>query len=307
MFQPLASTPHRGRLCARRRTCCYAPTAASVIAVLLLPACESNPNGGGNPLDPNVPPVTAGNWYRPAASATWQWQLQPNADGDINTTYDVDVYDIDLFDADQAVITALQADGRRVICYFSAGSYEDFRDDAASFDPADLGNTLDGFPDERWLDIHSAGVHAIMLDRLDLAKAKACDGVEPDNVTAFENNSGFAITATDQLAFNRFLANAAHQRGLSIALKNDLPQVADLLDYFDFAVNEQCNEFDECAVYDAFIQAGKPVFNAEYAEPYVNDPAARANLCADAANQDLRTLVLPLDLDDSFRFACDDQ
>ena len=58
----------------------------------------------GNPeptelLDPDAPPITEGDWYRPMVETTWQWQLQPNADGGINTTYDVEIYDIDLFDA----------------------------------------------------------------------------------------------------------------------------------------------------------------------------------------------------------------
>ena len=54
-----------------------------------------------------------------------------------------------------------------------------------------------------------------------------------------------------------------------------------------------------------FIAAGKPVFNAEYADPFVNDAEARDQLCASAQALNLRTLILPVDLDDSFRFSCD--
>ncbi|MCH8253536.1 MAG: endo alpha-1,4 polygalactosaminidase, partial [Planctomycetes bacterium] len=50
---------------------------------------------------------------------------------------------------------------------------------------------------------------------------------------------------------------------------------------------------------------GKPVFNAEYADEFVNDASARAGLCEAALAQNLRTLVLPIDLDDSFRFSCE--
>jgi hypothetical protein len=237
---------------------------------------------------------------------TWQWQLQPNADGDINTSYDVDIYDVDLFDVPTSIIQELQGAGRRVICYFSAGSFEDFREDSGEFLPSELGSTLEGFADERWIDIRSTNVHRIMRERLDLAVSRGCDGVEPDNVTGFENDTGFNLTATDQLAFNRFLANAAHERGLSVALKNDLEQIEDLVDYFDFAVNEECFEFEECDVYATFATAGKPVLNAEYASAFVNNAAARADLCNDARGRNIRTLVLPLDLDDSFRFSCDE-
>ncbi len=268
-------------------------------------ANEADTGDGG--LDSDVAPITDGDWFRPGVETTWQWQIQTRDGAAINTSYDVDVYDVDLFDVDESQIAALQEEGRRVVCYFSVGTFEDFREDADAFAPADLGNTLDDFADERWLDVRSTSVHAIMLARLDLAVAKGCDGVEPDNVTAFSNDSGFAdITATDQLAYNKFIANAAHERGLSVGLKNDLDQIDALIAYYDFAVNEQCHEFDECQVYDAFIDAGKAVFNAEYLQEYVDDPESRDQICADAAEQGLRTLVLPVDLDDAFRLSCDE-
>lgn len=252
-------------------------------------------------LDPDAPPVTNGNWYRPAVSATWQWQLQ----GEVNTSYDAEVYDIDLFEVPQATIDALHDDGRRVICYFSAGSVENFRPDHGDFLKTDSGRKLDGYPDERWLDIRSANVHEVMKARLDLAVSKQCDGVEPDNVTAFLNKTGFDLTATDQRAYNRFLGNEAHLRDLSVALKNDLEQVDVLLDYFDFQVNEQCHQYDECEALYPFIDAGKPVLNAEYRSLWVDDATERDAMCATALSEDFRTLVLPVDLDDAFRFPCD--
>ena len=257
-------------------------------------------DGGTTDLDSTLDPIT-GEWYRPTVATTWQWQLQ----GTINTTYAVDLYDIDLFDTPGTLIASLQASGKRVICYFSAGSFEDFRSDAASFRSQDLGNPLGGFADERWLDIRSASVLAIMEARLDIAVDKGCDGVEPDNMDGFTNNTGFNLTPGDQLTFNRTIANEAHERGLSVGLKNDLDQISDLIAFFDFQVNEQCHEYDECAALDAFITAGKPVLNAEYDPELVSDAAARAQLCEAARNRNFRTLILPLDLDDSFRFSCD--
>jgi hypothetical protein len=252
-----------------------------------------------------MPPITDGSWYRPAVTTTWQWQLQPNAAGNINTTYDVEVYDIDLFDVPDSVISDLHAQGRKVIAYFSAGTYESFRSDAGEFQPSDIGNTLEDFADERWLDIRSDDVRRIMLARLDYAVLRGFDGVEPDNVDGYANDSGFPLTAADQLAFNRFIANEAHKRNLSVGLKNDLDQITELVAYFDFAVNEQCHEFDECERLEPFIDAGKPVFSAEYADRFVSVPLVRSQMCAESLNQNLRTLVLPLDLDDSFRFSCD--
>jgi hypothetical protein len=251
-------------------------------------------------LNPDVAPITEGNWYRPKPLVSWQWQLT----GVINSSYDVEIYDIDLFETEKGLISALQTSGHKVICYFSAGSYEEWRSDAEQFNENDLGNALDGWPGERWLDIRSSHVHELMKSRLDLAKEKGCDGVEPDNMDGYTNNPGFNFTARDQLAFNRFIANEAHLRDLSVALKNDLNQIEDLVDYYDFAVNEQCFQYSECNLLAPFIDADKAVLTAEYQSEYIENSAARDELCVDALSKNFSTLILPLDLDDEFRFAC---
>ncbi len=242
--------------------------------------------------------------WMPRASDTWQWQLS----GTVDTRYDVAIYDVDLFDTPRATVAALHAQGRRVLCYFSAGSAENWRPDYARFAAADIGNPLDGWAGERWLDIRSTNVRTIMTARLVEAVAKGCDGVEPDNVDGFEpdNRSGLSFTAADQLAYNRFLASEAHRLNLAIALKNDLAQIPALMGDFDLAVNEQCHEYDECAAYRPFVAAGKAVLNAEYRAGYrTNAGGERDRLCTAARAEGLRTLVLPVALDGSFRFACD--
>ena len=247
-----------------------------------------------------TPTATSTAWV-PSVNDTWQWQLS----GTINTSYAVTVYDIDLFDAPASTISLLKNRGTRVVCYFSAGSSENWRSDFSRFQASDMGNALDGWAGERWLDTRSANVREIMKARLDLAKSRGCDGVEPDNVDAYTNSPGFPLTATTQLDYNRFLAREAKARGLAIGLKNNVDQVAALAPDFDFAVNEQCNEYSECGVYTAFTQAGKPVFNAEYMSQWVTDATRRANLCSVSRANGIRTLVLPLDLNDSFRHSCD--
>ena len=239
----------------------------------------------------------------PQLNDTWQWQLT----GTIDTSYDVTVYDIDLFDVPDSVFATLHGQGRAVVCYFSAGSAEDWRADYSQFKPADLGNKLGGWAGERWVDTRSANVRAIMKARLDKAKARGCDGVEPDNVDGYKpaKKTGFPLTYATQLDYNRFLATEAHARGLKVALKNDVEQVADLAPSFDFVVNEQCHQYKECGGYSAFTNAGKPVFNAEYKKTWRDDANARAQMCADARAANLRTLVLPVKLNDAFRYSCD--
>ena len=115
------------------------------------------------------------------------------------------------------------------------------------------------------------------------------------------NNSGFNLTATNQLAFNRLIANEAHSRGLSVGLKNDLDQINELVDYFDF---EQCFEYSECETLAPFITNGKVVLNAEYQQEYVNSTTLRETMCSQSLNMQFSTLILPLELDDEFRFSC---
>jgi hypothetical protein len=51
--------------------------------------------------------------------------------------------------------------------------------------------------------------------------------------------------AADQIRYNTFLANAAHARGLSVGLKNDLDQVKTLQPLFDWALNEECVRYND--------------------------------------------------------------
>lgn len=268
------------------------------------PNPDPEPTPDPEPIpDPDPNPDPAPNpepWYKPAVMDTWQWQLQ----GTINTSYSVNIYDVDLFDTSMQQITSLHEQNKKVICYFSAGTYEDWRDDANEFTASDLGNPLDEWPGERWIDVRSDNVRDIMKARLITAKDKACDGVEPDNVDGYTNNPGFSFTAIDQLDYNIWLASEAHKQGLSIGLKNNLDQVSDLVSHYDFAVNEQCFQYKECALLTPFIDAEKPVFNAEYKKIYINDQDARDALCLDANNRKFSTLILPLALDDSYRWSC---
>jgi hypothetical protein len=262
---------------------------------LLLIAVAMAACGGGNRGTlPDAEPAPGDDVWHPAPGTSWQWQLS----GTLDTTLDVAMYDVDLFDAPDAAISALNGRGVIVICYFSAGSHEDWRSDAGDFPTAALGEPLDGWPGERWLDVRDGGVRDVMRARLDRAVARGCDGVEPDNVDGYANSSGFPLTADDQLDYDRFLATEAHLRGLSVGLKNDLDQVGDLLASFDWALNEECAAFDECDRLAPFVAAGKAVFHTEY-----GDEALAATVCPGANDRDLDTLIKHLELD-AWRVAC---
>lgn len=186
------------------------------------------------------------------------------------------MYDIDLFENDAAVVADLHAAGRVVVCYLNAGGWEEWRPDADRFPKEVLGQPLDEWPGERWLDIRQLdALTPILGARLDLCQEKGFDGVEPDNVDGYANDTGFALSYDDQLRFNRWLSAQAHARGLSIGLKNDLDQIGDLVDDFDWALNEECFYYEECDALQPFIEAGKAVFHVEY-EPDTSEFCDRA-------------------------------
>lgn len=221
---------------------------------------------------------------------SWQWQLTEALD----SSHDVAVYDVDLFRVDADVVTGLHDEGRLVICYFSGGSFEGWRPDADAFPPEVIGRQLDGWPDERWLDTTSGVVRTVMEARLDLARDLGCDAVEPDNMTAWDANSGFGINPTEQLDYNRFIADAAHERDLAVALKNDTEQVAELVDWFDLQVNEECAFYNECDTLAPFVDADKAVLHAEYVDDFADAPALAAQVCG--VEPGLSTIVKTWDL-----------
>ncbi len=247
---------------------------ASMIAVLLIvvagisasPASARplrKPAGGPLGAALGLPaPVACPGCYAPALRTSWQWQLQHRVD----TSVDVKMYDIDM-DVKASVVSALHADHRKVVCYVSVGSWENWRSDAGAF-PKVVKGRSNGWPGEKWLDIRRLGILGpIMQARFDACASKGFDAIEFDNVDGYQNRTGFPLTAADQLRYNVWLANQAHARGLSAVLKNDLGQIGTLLPYFDFALNEQCHQYHECAKLSKFVDAGKAVFGVEYKLP----------------------------------------
>ncbi|MFD0314477.1 endo alpha-1,4 polygalactosaminidase [Streptomyces flavalbus] len=257
------------------------PILLVTLLALLLAGCAASPDGE----DP-------GPRWRPGPGTPWQWQLS----GRLDTSVDVPVYDIDGFDHDADTVAALHRDGRKVICYLSTGAWEDFRPDADDFPDAVLGRG-NGWEGERWLDIRRTDVlEPLMADRLDMCAEKGFDAVEPDNMDGYRNRTGFELTAADQLRYNRLIARLAHERGMSVGLKNDLGQIPELVDDFDFAVNEQCAQYDECARLTPFIEADKAVFHVEYELP------TRA-FCPEARRLDLSSMAKKYELG-AWRRAC---
>src|SRR5436190_7457997 len=176
-----------------------------------------------------------------------------------------------------AAVAAIHTRGAKAICYIDAGGAESFRPDFPQYDAFNtncggclFGKPIGGFRNEFWLNINNdRGQRDFILGRigarLDRCVANGFDGVEMDVVDAWSNNTGLTISPDTQLLFNTALANLAHSKGLTVALKNDVEQVPDLAPYFDYAINEQCQQYSECGNYSTyFAPANKAVFQVEY-------------------------------------------
>ncbi|MCX4747935.1 endo alpha-1,4 polygalactosaminidase [Kitasatospora sp. NBC_01287] len=273
---PSASAPGAGT---------HSPSAPPAPSGSASPAPASNPASAPatGPASPGGPGQAL--WH-PAPGTSWQWQLS----GTVDQSVDAPVYDIDGFENDASVVASLHAKGRKVICYINVGAWESFRPDASSFPSSVLGSS-DGWKGEKWFDIRQISVlQPLLAKRFDMCKEKGFDAVEPDLLEAYSNNSGFPVTADDQLAYNKMIAQLAHQRGLAVALKNDVDQVPQLVDYFDFSVDEQCAEFQECDGLTPFIKQGKAVLHVEYNVP-------NSQYCAQSKQLQLSSMEKHLNLD----------
>ncbi|CAM9841958.1 unnamed protein product, partial [Ascophyllum nodosum] len=169
----------------------------------------------------------------------------------------------------QSTIDTLHENGKYVVCYISIGSWEEWREDARAFPAEALGQPLSPpFEDELWLDVNNEDLRAIMVARVQQASSMNCDGIEPDNMDVYlysEASAGFDISEAEQIVYNTWFADTVHDHGMVVGLKNSVELLADLVDSFDFAINEQCNEYNECRDYNTtFLEQDKPVFNVEY-------------------------------------------
>lgn len=240
-----------------------------------------------------------------AAAATW-WKPQPGISFAIllsvapkTITTSAAVVDVDLFDIDKATVTALKKQGKKTVCYLSAGSWENWRPDAAKFPAVVLGKAYDGWAGEKWLDIRRWDVLGpIMRARLDLCRAKGFDAVDPDNVEDVDtwgDVTGFHLKRADNIAYIRRLAAEAHVRGLAFGLKNasELSRYASVMSVVDFTVTEDCFKQGWCADSKNFVVAHKPVFALEYTDNKIDFAA----FCKQAKALNLSPLLKRRNLD----------
>ncbi|MDP4281660.1 MAG: endo alpha-1,4 polygalactosaminidase [Bacteroidota bacterium] len=211
--------------------------------------------------------VDADLYWTPLPQTSFQYQLS----GTVDTTVTARVFDIDAFEATPELVARLHKMGKKVIGYISVGTYENWRPDTALFPKEVIGNVVEGWPGEKWLDIHQISKLAPVLKaRLDMVKSKGFDAVEADNIDGYENLTGFAITQKEELVFAKWLADEAHNRGLSIGQKNASMLAGDLFSFYQWALVEDCFIYGECDFFQPYIEQKKAVFSVEYTDDSVD-------------------------------------
>lgn len=249
------------------------------------------------PQDELPAPVASAAAWRPAMNTRWQIQY---VDEPVDVNIEADVYKIDLFDNSARAVAAIKRRGKRAVCYVNVGAWEAWRPDAKQFSRRLLGKAYQGWPRERWLDIRRIDELApVMLARLDLCRDRGFDGVLFDNLDLYLQDTGFKITAADQLRYIVWLANEARRRGLAVGINNNPQQVPQLTPYVDWAFAESCFSQGWCNELAPIAAAGKPVIVVEY----VDDPVKVRALCGQALALRFTLIMKKRELD-AFRQEC---
>jgi hypothetical protein len=243
------------------------PTATKAPTV----APAATPTATPIPPTATVQASPAGGWWKPTPDKpiAWHWQLSQEFSYPRDVIPGVTVYDIDgeLTSADTVAKLHALDPNIKVICYIDAGVYETYRSDANRFPQSVIGNADTGWDGSYWLDVRQTDVLLpIMKDRMQKwCKDKGFDAVEPDETEVWSNNPGFPITKDQNNFYNQKIAELAHSLGLSVGLKGNTSEAPELWSYFDWTLNEQCWQYQECdSLKQSFLDHGKAVFNIEY-------------------------------------------
>lgn len=248
---------------------------ALVLGLAIGLAKRRDDNAAQSHFDPSNNKIERAMWV-PNPGDTWEYQtrnrLKSKADLkerslERNPT-GAAVFDIDLFQNDKALIDELHANGTKVICYFSAGTAELWRQDASYFPQHAQGLGQVKKMGSRWLNINDGTVQQLMRKRIDLAANKECDAIDSAFIDAYQwpvEGTGFSITEDDAIAYVKMLAEHAHHKNLAFGLRRAPDIAARLMEDVDFSVCESCSKTNDCKAYQKFLDAGKPVFHVEYA------------------------------------------
>ncbi|KAJ7641204.1 glycoside hydrolase family 114 protein [Roridomyces roridus] len=109
-------------------------------------------------------------------------------------------------------------------------------------------------------------IATILNGWIDDCASKGFNAIEPDNLDTFTRSNGL-LTADNNLALAKLFTDHAHSLGLLVAQKNtgdELGSTGKSAAGFDFALAEECNEYEECDSYTDVY--GANVIEIEYTD-----------------------------------------
>lgn len=240
---------------------------------------HSSNNNGGFDIDMIRLKLFEGDYAKIPIRASFTYDLPSE-----QISYTTDVVFID-YNVTATKIEELKAQNKLVLCYVSVGTAENYRDDYKEFPEIVLGNPLGDWPDEKWLDIRDERVFEIMKARIEVAQENGCQGIDPDNIDGYANESGFdpSLEVGDTMDYLKKIADEVHSRGMLIGMKNadgivetakndnTTDEYKFINEYMDFSVTEECYRYTECDKYSIFTELKKPVFSIEYITEETDD------------------------------------
>jgi hypothetical protein len=239
----------------------------SILGALLLVACTGtdgtlvvrHDGGSGAPAAVAGAPAVAPDPYVPPANVRWRAQL----DGAVDIQQEAELFYLDAEQQDPDDLATLRAQGRPYLCYLSAGSVESYREDAAEFPARAIGNTLENYPRERWLDVRDSAVRGLMAKRVTALSAFGCAGVPPSSLSVHIADTGFDLSLNDALDYASWLAERIHAAGMSAGLTGPSTLTTELWRIFDFGLAISCVNGSGCSEYAPFLSAKKTVLHLE--------------------------------------------
>ncbi|ORX57831.1 hypothetical protein BCR36DRAFT_409294 [Piromyces finnis] len=184
-----------------------------------------------------------------------------------------DIVEIDIIHEDH--LKEFHKLGKKVICYFSGGTAEDFRDDYKEYFKHEglVKNKYPEWDGERFVDVRKDSLKPIIKARMQKAINMGCDAIDVDNLDLYQarpvkNEWSNPLTKEEAITFATWVGNTAHSMGIAVGLKNCFDIVDNVGKYFDFGISEDCARKSECQYYKNFIKTGKPVFAINYSLSY---------------------------------------
>lgn len=178
-------------------------------------------------------------------------------------------YFVDGMEVTNSEIASLKSVGHTVICLITAGATVRTDADFGQFNASDMGRA---FGSQFWLDTRSPNVRAVLMNRLLRAVSIGCQGVLWDQTDSYLNNSGFPLTEDSAVDFLKYLSMRTRDYGLLVALANTPGLASQVVDYFDLAYSQNCNQAGYCSSFVPFVDKHKPVLVSD-------DRVYSASLC----------------------------